>query len=68
VTRKQDLQDRLQRAQSWIKAAERSSSEQNHERFMFYYVALNAMYGRRQYEGDRSDVWQDLDRFVDQVK
>ena len=68
MTRKQDLQDRLQRAQSWIKAAEGISSDQNHERFMFYYVALNAMYGRRQYEGDRSDVWQDLDRFVNQVK
>jgi hypothetical protein len=26
------------------------------------------MYGRRQYEGARSDVWQDLDRFADQVK
>jgi len=68
MSKKQDLHDRLQRAQSWIKAAEGISSNQNHERFMFYYVALNAMYGRRQYEGDRSDVWQDLDRFVNQVK
>jgi hypothetical protein len=68
MTRKQDLQDRLQRAQSWIKAAGESSSDQDHERFIFYYVALNAMYGRRQYEGNRSDVWQDIDRFVNQVK
>lgn len=68
MTRKQDLQDRLQRAMSGIGAAEGMSSEQNHERFVFYYVALNAMYSRRQYEGNRSDVWQDLDRFVDQVK
>lgn len=65
---KQDLQDRLQRAESWIRAAERLAPDQNHERFIFYYIALNAMYGRRQYEGDRSEVWQDLDRFVKQAK
>ncbi len=68
MTRKQDLQDRLQRAQSWVKAAEGLASDENHERFIFYYIALNAMYGRRQYEGDRSEVWQDIDRFVSQVK
>ncbi len=68
MTRRQDLQDRLQRAESWIKAAQRLGPDQNHERFIFYYVALNAMYGRRQYEGDRSEVWQDLDRFVKQIK
>jgi len=68
VTRKEDLRDRLQRADSWIKAAAKLSSEQNHEKFIFYYVALNAMYGRRQYEGARSEVGQDLGRFVNQVK
>jgi hypothetical protein len=68
MTRRQDLQDRLQRAASWIKAAAGLSPDENHERFIFYYIALNAMYGRRQYEGDRSEVWQDIDRFVNQVK
>jgi len=68
VARKQDLRDRLQRAESWIRAAETLELDQDHERFMFCYIALNAMYGRRQYEGNRSDVWQDLDRFVSQVK
>jgi hypothetical protein len=68
VTRKQDLQDRLQRAASWIEAADSLKPRQNHERFIFLYVALNAMYGRRQYEGDRSEVRQDLDRFATQLK
>jgi hypothetical protein len=68
LTKKQDLQDRLQRAESWIEAAESLAPKENHQRFIFYYVALNAMYGRRQYEGDRSEIWQDLDRFVQQVK
>lgn len=67
MTRKQDLHDRLQRAASWIEAADTLGSRQNHETFIFLYVALNALYGRRQYEGDRSEVRQDLDRFATQL-
>ena len=65
---KRDLEDRLQRARSWIAASDQLSGQQWHERFLFLYIALNALYGRRQYEGDRTDVREDLDRFVSQLK
>jgi hypothetical protein len=62
MTRKQDLQDRLQRAQSWIKAAEGISSGQNHERFMFYYVALEGVAFRNQGSPRRSRLGAGLVR------
>jgi hypothetical protein len=68
VTRKRDLADRLQRAESWIKAAATLDSDRAHEAFVFQYIALNAMYGRRQYEGDRTEVRDDLERFLNHVK
>lgn len=69
VTRKQDLQDRLQRAESWLKAAQALDPARAHEAFVFHYIALNAMYGRRQYEGgDRTEVRDDLRRFLGRVK
>ena len=67
MTRKQDLHDRLQRAESWVKALDTLERKQLHEAFIFLYVALNALYGRRQYEGDRTDVHEDLRLFLDRV-
>lgn len=68
MTRKSGLEDRLQRAGSWINAAAKLSSSQQHEAFIFYYIALSAMYGQRRYEGNRAHVHDDLRDFLDHVK
>ena len=62
-----DLKDRIQRAASWLRAADRLPPAHAHEIFVFHYIALNAMYGRRQYEGSRTDTRDDLDRFLERV-
>ena len=61
---RQDLDDRLARAGSWIEAAR---ERDGHEAFAFFFIALNAMYGRRQYEGRRTEVLQDVERFLTNV-
>ncbi len=61
---RQDLDDRLARAGSWIEAA---GERDGHEAFLFFFIALNAMYGRRQYEGGRTEVLQDVERFLTNV-
>ena len=61
---RQDLDDRLARAGSWIEAAR---DRDGHEAFAFFFIALNAMYGRRQYEGGRTEVLQDVERFLTKV-
>lgn len=67
MTRRQDLHDRLRRAESWILAADRIESTKLHEAFLFFYIALNALYGRRQYEGDRTDFQADTRTFLDRI-
>jgi hypothetical protein len=62
-----ELKDRIQRAASWLRAADRLSPAHAHEIFVFHYIALNAMYGRRQYEGSRTDTRDDLDRSLERV-
>jgi hypothetical protein len=57
----QDLQDRLGRAKSWVDVAR---EREGHEAFVFLFMALNAMYGRRQYDGRRTEVRQDIERFL----
>jgi hypothetical protein len=59
----QGLIDRLQRADSWIQAAQEVSQDRMHEAFIFLYIAFNCMYGRRKYEGDESQIGEDLDAF-----
>jgi hypothetical protein len=61
---RQDLDDRLGRAETWIEAAR---DREGHEAFIFLFMAFNAMYGRRQYEGGRSEVRQDIERFLTNV-
>lgn len=61
---RQDLDDRLKRAGSWIEAAR---ARDGHEAFVFLFMALNAMYGRRQYDGRRTEVRQDIERFLTNV-
>lgn len=64
----QDLRDRLDRAKAWIDAASRMDSAGSHEPFIFYYIAFNALYGRRQYEGTRTQGCEDRRRFLENLK
>jgi len=38
-----------------------------HEGFIFLYIAFNCMYGRRQYEGDETQIADDLDSFFTRI-
>ena len=44
--KKQDLEDRLTRAYSWVEAARSLPANQMHTAFVFLYIAFNALYGR----------------------
>lgn len=63
----QNLDDRLTRARSWLGAASALETTQVQEIFVALYIAFNAMHGRRQYEGDRSQAAQDLEAFTDKL-
>jgi len=63
----QGLLDRLQRADSWIQAASDLPPDRMHEAFIFLYIAFNCLYGRRKYEGDASQIEEDLDAFLAKV-
>jgi len=43
MTRKQELHDRLQRANSWITATNALLSGQKHAEFVFLFIAFNAL-------------------------
>lgn len=64
----QSLEDRMQRADSWIQAAAALRPEQRHESFIFLYIALNCLYGRRQYEGDETQIGKDFAEFFKKVR
>ena len=64
----QSLEDRLQRADSWMQAAAALRPEQQHESFIFLYIAFNCLYGRRQYEGDETQIGKDLAEFFQKVR
>jgi hypothetical protein len=68
MTSTQALHDRLHRAKSWINAANVLSSDQKHAQFVFSYIALNALSGRRQYEGSRDQAAEDRQDFLRRVK
>ncbi len=67
MTRKQDLDDRLTRAKSWIEAARSLPPDQKHAAFVFLYVAYNALYGQRRYEGSEKDAQRDREEFLRRV-
>lgn len=64
----QNLEDRLKRADSWIQATAALRPEQLHESFIFLYIAFNCLYGRRQYEGDETQIGKDLAEFFKKVR
>ena len=63
----QGFRDRLQRADSWIQAAAGLTPEQFHESFIFLYIAFNCLYGRRKYEGEETQIVEDLDAFISKI-
>jgi len=65
--RDQSLEDRLQRADSWIQATAALRPDQMHESFIFLYIAFNCLYGRRKYEGDETQIGQDLAEFFKKI-
>ncbi len=68
IASEQHLLDRLQRADSWIRAASGLRPDQKHEAFIFLSIALNCLYGRRQYEGDETRIGEDLEVFLTKIQ
>ncbi|RMH33377.1 MAG: hypothetical protein D6690_12305 [Nitrospirae bacterium] len=68
MNRQQDLQDRLDRARSWIEAARVQPSGQKHAAFIFLYIAFNALYGRRRYEGSEEEARRDRQDFLRRLR
>ena len=66
-SRSQNLADRLIRARSWIVAATALPESQWQEIFIALFIAFNAMYGKRQYEADKSQTAGDLEAFIDKL-
>jgi len=64
----QGLEDRLQRADSWLQAAAALRPDQQHEAFIFLFIAFNCLYGRRQYEGDDAQIGKDFDEFFKKLR
>ena len=63
----QGLSDRLQRADSWVQAASELPPDRMHEAFIFLYIAFNCMYGCRKYEGDQTQIGEDLRSFFSKL-
>ena len=68
MSKKQDLHDRLSRAHSWIEAAGKLSLEQKHAAFVFLFIAFNALYGQRRYEGTEYDARKDRQEFLKRIR
>jgi hypothetical protein len=68
MIRPQALQDRLYRAKSWMNAAAALPPDQKHAHFAFLYIAFNALYGCRRYEGSREEVAKDRQEFLKRLK
>jgi hypothetical protein len=68
MSKKQDLHDRLSRAHSWIEAAGKLPLEQKHAAFVFLFIAFNALYGQRRYEGTEFDARKDRQEFLRRIR
>lgn len=44
------------------------SQAREHERFIFYWVAFNCLYGRRYYDGSKADQETDIQKFLKKVE
>ena len=66
--RKQDLEDRLTRAHSWMEAARELPADQTHAAFVFLYIAFNSLYGKRRYEGKEAEARKDREEFLKHLR
>ena len=64
TTQDQNLADRLARARSWLSASYAMAADHGHEIYIALFIAFNAMYGRRQYEGTKTQTNEDLESFI----
>jgi len=62
------LEDRLTRAHSWMKAAQALPADQMHAAFVFLYIAFNALYGKRRYEGTEAKIRKDREEFLKRLR
>ncbi len=67
MTSEQSLQERLQRAESWLTAATAIPATQSHETFLFLSIALQCLMSRRRFEGDKQQVKDDLQQFLKKI-
>lgn len=70
MERRRKMSLRCYRANSWIKRAESLPDSDLDGRFIFYWIALNALYGRAKYlpgEGGLGGEEQDVYHFLEQV-
>jgi hypothetical protein len=61
---------RVYRANSWLRRAGSLAEDDHDGRFIFLWIALNALFGQARYRpdgGDPSGEWGDLARFLNQV-
>lgn len=65
--KKQDLEDRLTRAFSWMEAARSLPANQTHMSFVSLYIAFNALYGQRRYEGKEDEARSDRVEFLERL-
>jgi hypothetical protein len=62
---------RLYRANSWLRRAGSLAEDDHDGRFIFLWIALNALFGQARYRpdgGDPAGEWGDLARFLNQVR
>lgn len=68
MEKSQNLIDRLHRSQSWMGAAKAQPSSEKHPQFICWYIAFNALYGIRQYEGSQEENRLDRQKFLKRLK
>jgi hypothetical protein len=70
---KQNLLDRLSRAESWLCAASNLEATVGPNEvdaqtvFLYRYIAFNSLYGMWKFQGSEKQTWTQLDRFFDNI-
>lgn len=68
MEKSQNLHDRLHRSQSWMNAAQTQSPSASHLQFICWFIAFNALYGIRQYEGSQEENRLDRQEFLKRLR
>lgn len=65
TTQRNPIDSRCFRAESWIDKAENSNEEDLDAKFIFCWIAFNALYGQPKYLSHRKgSEWDDIDKFL----